>query len=132
MGAFADDLKRYCESRKVDVQVVVRKTALDLLASVVSLSPVDTGRFRGNWQIGIGRLDTTTSTKTDETGELTIARGRDALIIWEAGLPIWIGNSLPYAQRLEHGWSHQAPSGMVRLTVQRFQEFVSNQVKALK
>ena len=38
---------------------------------------------------------------------------------------VWI-NNLPYAQRLEDGWSKQAPSGMVGLAVREFRSIVES------
>jgi hypothetical protein len=37
---------------------------------------------------------------------------------------IYLTNALPYARRLEYGWSKQAPSGMVRISAMRFAEAV--------
>jgi hypothetical protein len=38
---------------------------------------------------------------------------------------------LPYALRLEYGWSEQAPGGMVRLVAQRWKPLVEQIVKEL-
>ena len=40
----------------------------------------------------------------------------------------FVGNNLPYAYRLETGYSKQAPSGLVGLTVLRFNTFIQNAV----
>src|SRR5690606_10449361 len=84
--------------------------------SIVSMSPVDTGRFRANWNYSVGAPDESTSLWVDPTGGLTIrkiiAQSRGA----KAGYVYYLTNALPYAQRLENGWSKQAPQGMVRLT----------------
>jgi hypothetical protein len=45
------------------------------------------------------------------------------------GQTIFITNSLPYAQRLEYGWSKQAPLGVVRITAVEFQS-IARQVGA--
>jgi len=43
------------------------------------------------------------------------------------GDTIYLVNNLPYAQRLEGGWSHrQAPNGMVALSIQKFDGKVIN------
>ena len=41
-----------------------------------------------------------------------------------AGQVAFIVNNLPYAIPLEYGHSTQAPNGMVRITVERFQQIV--------
>ena len=75
------------------------------------------GRFRANWQIGIGALNRTTTDATDKTGGPTLTRLSKAAQAASAGQVVWVSNSLPYAQRLEAGWSKQAPAGMVGLTM---------------
>jgi hypothetical protein len=35
-----------------------------------------------------------------------------------------IFNNQPYAQRVEHGWSTQAPKGMLRITVAEYEDIV--------
>lgn len=40
---------------------------------------------------------------------------------WRLGsAAIFLTNNLPYIERLERGWSKQAPTGMVALTVAEF------------
>ena len=75
------------------------------------------GRFRANWQIGIGSMDTSTTEDTDAGGSATIARLSAEAQGIKAGQVVFLSNSLPYAQRLEAGWSKQAPSGLVALTI---------------
>lgn len=99
---------------------VVRKIALDVLTSVIEKSPVDTGRFRGNWQLQIGSVNSSTDSAEDKTGSSAVARASIKLAGAKSGQIIYISNSLPYARRLENGYSNQAPQGMVKLTVINF------------
>lgn len=126
--SFASDLRAYAEKTKVDLGRFTRRVALQVEASCVGLSPVDTGRFRANWFVGIGSPYRVTVETTDKDGGATIQRAANALGSWTPGDTIWISNSLPYAERLEYGWSGQAPQGMVRLTVQQFNDFISKAV----
>jgi hypothetical protein len=96
------------------------------------MSPVDTGRFRGNWQVGLTAPVTGTLATLDKSGAATIARGNQVLSQAKSGGVIYINNNLPYAQRLEYGWSKQAPSGMVRITLARFQSMLDKAVVAAK
>ena len=110
---FAALLKRAGD--KVDT--VVRKTALELQSELIRRSPVDTGRFRSNWNCGLGTINTITTDSVDKEGSGTLARTQATLGSWKPGDMIYLTNSLPYARPLEYGHSKQAPSGMVRLTV---------------
>lgn len=127
--SFADDLAKYCMAAGDKVEQLVRDTAIGLQAEMMDKSPVDTGRFRSNWQCGIGSInpDTSAAPNSDALG-----RTRVALETWRPGQTIFLSNSLPYAKRLENGWSQQAPSGMVRLTVQDFAQAVKRAVEAVK
>lgn len=125
MGTFSDQLRALADKAKVDIGTVVRKTVADLQGGVVLRSPVDTGRFRANWMVGIGTMSRTTVTTEDKTGAASVARVEPAMATWTPGAAIFLTNSLPYAKRLEYdAWSKQAPGGMVRLTVQDWREYV--------
>ncbi len=111
------------------------KIALDALESVVDLSPVGQpyrwksrpppgyvgGAFRGAW---IVTLDVPTDDETrriDPEGSPTREAGESIILTAEPYQPIWITNNMPYALRLEQGWSQQAPTGMVAITIKRLQ-----------
>ena len=106
--------------RKMDL--AVRKIALELFSRVILKSPVDTGRFRANWQVSIGSVPDGTLELTDASGTATISKATARTAGVKAGDVIFLVNNLPYAQRLEDGYSGQAPAGMVGLTVQEFQQ----------
>lgn len=89
------------------------------------------GRFRANWQIGIGRMDATTTEDTDAGGGKTIARLTGEAQGVKAGQVVVVSNSLPYAERLENGWSKQAPSGMVRLTIADLPGLMAQHLRAI-
>lgn len=112
-----------------DAETVVRKTAIEFQNAMIDRSPVDTGRFKSNWQCGIGAVNTSIA---DTAG--SDAKGRTVTVLqgWNAGQTIWLTNSLPYAQRLEYGWSKQAPSGMVRLTVMDYERYLTKVLAEFK
>lgn len=77
------------------------------------------GRFRGNWQVSFDRPVENAIDRIDKTGRATLAAGNAVLAEFEAGkyTSIWFTNNVPYARRLEYGWSKQAPAGVVRVVV---------------
>ena len=121
---FRSDFARLLTKVGDNAETVVRRFALQIGQQLISRSPVDTGRFRGNWQCGIDRIDGNTFSPPDTLGEGAAQRLKTTLGSWKPGQTINITNSLPYARRLEYGWSQQAPQGMVRLTVQDFKNHV--------
>ncbi|WP_434676225.1 hypothetical protein [Pseudomonas sp. D3-10] len=87
------------------------------------------GRFRGNWQFSIdapadGVLDT-----IDPSGRMSLALLRGQVTSLTAGQTAYIVNNLPYGIPLEYGHSTQAPNGMVRVTLARFQQIVDEAVR---
>lgn len=129
---FAENLNKLCARAGDKAQDVVRKTALELQAGMIEKSPVDTGRFKGNWQAGIGVVNTATDSGDDKSGAGALGRTQTVLATWKPGQKIILTNSLPYAKRLEYGWSDQAPGGMVRLTVQAYSQALAKAVESIK
>jgi hypothetical protein len=131
---FVLDIKRFIEKTGLNVNTVIKKIFFDLSASIVSLSPVDTGRFRANWQYGLGSVPDGTVEDKDADGPVgatTISRIMGQVDPKPAGKVLYLVNNLPYAVPLEYGWSKQAPAGMVRISVQRYQDFVANAIRDL-
>jgi hypothetical protein len=101
---------------------VTKKLSLQALRGVVMKSPVDTGRFRGNWNVTVGQADWTTNVEQyDKNGPATIAKGEAVIDKIPPYRIIWIANGLPYARALETGWSKQAPLGLVAITAAEIQ-----------
>lgn len=91
------------------------------------------GRFRANWQlaenaVAIGELYDENASNYPNRQQVVDAM--DANITNNpAGKVFYFSNNLPYAQRLEDGWSSQAPEGMVALTTVEFGSIVAAAVK---
>ena len=102
-----------------EVILVVKKLSMAALRGVVMKSPVDTGRFRGNWNVGIGSQDLSVSDSTDKGGGATLSSGTSEIDGVEDLTVVWITNNLPYAMALENGHSKiqaPGPGGIVALT----------------
>ena len=103
--SFSGQIAGFNKKAKKNALNVLIGTSFSLFASVVKLTPVDTGRLRNNWQI-----------------TPNIAIGRKVII----------SNNLPYAQVIEDGHSKQAPNGMVKVTVTMFDSFVKAAARGVK
>ena len=125
MAGFANQMKAWERKTERKMDLAVRKIALEMFRKIILKSPVDTGRFRGNWQLAIGSVPEGTLELDDKTGTATIAKGAATALGFNAGETIFFANNLPYARRLEEGYSQQAPNGMVALTIQEFESVVS-------
>ena len=102
---------------KGDLSRAVRAISLELYARILVRSPVDTGRFRGNWSIGVGVVPRGADQPPDPTGAAALGEAPERLSGWRPGQTIHFRNNLPYSVRLEYGHSKQAPAGVVRVTL---------------
>ncbi len=105
---------------------VARGCAINLFNKIIVASPVDTGRFRANWQTTIntpaqGVLDTEVPTSAES--------GIRSIKITDT---MYLTNNLPYAKRLEEGWSQQRPSGWVATLVKSAQSSLDEAIKEVK
>ncbi|MFA5595939.1 MAG: HK97 gp10 family phage protein [Pusillimonas sp.] len=131
--SFVLDLTKFAEKAEANVEQVVRKATFDVARSVVEKTPVKTGRARANWQFGDGAMPIGMLDDTDKTGEPTKDKLSAAITQSRVGGVTYVANNLPYALRLEYGWSQiQAPAGMVRVTLTDYQQHVNRAIQGLK
>lgn len=124
----------------------MRKVALGLHRDIVMGTPVGNptlwkskppagyvgGRARASWGVGLNRYEGVDVTVTDRNGQQTILRGAARLNSYKPGDSVWIGSRLPYIERLEfHGHSKQAPAGMVRLAITRWNDHLTSAIRSL-
>ncbi|MEB6624606.1 HK97 gp10 family phage protein [Acinetobacter pittii] len=90
----------------------VKHMVMDTVQSLVNLSPVDTGAYRASHIVSIGSGDY--GIRGPETNPIQDAAIQAVKI--KLGNLVYIQNNQPYAERLENGWSDQAPQGIYGLT----------------
>ena len=133
MASFVVDLSRITKEYADRLDTIVRKVAFDLFGRVIMRSPVDTGRFRQNWQLGINQQPTGVLAGTDQgsvnqsgIGDSGAKDRVDAdLASAKGGDIIYLINNQSYAERLEEGYSPQAAGGVVAVSVAEFQDIVN-------
>lgn len=125
---FTLQLNKEIADTEEKIEDAISLIAMDSLRGVVMKSPVDTGRFRGNWIVSKNAFNPKSSEVTDKNGGQTITKGSGVIDTFKVDTDsrIIIQNNLPYANRLENGWSKQAPNGMVALTVAEMQRKYRN------
>ncbi|MEB0226258.1 hypothetical protein [Pseudomonas sp. 10S4] len=87
------------------------------------------GRFRGNWQFSIDSPADGVLDQIDPSGNVSVAVLRTQVQSLTIGQTAYLVNNLPYAVPLEYGHSKQAPGGMVRITLARFQQIVDEVIR---
>jgi len=116
---------------------VVRGTVLSMGSKIIERSPVGNpstwkkpkkgyvgGRFRNNWQFSINSPAAGTNQGVDPNGAKANAELKNLANSFDMGQTFYMTNNLPYAVRLEFGWSKQAPQGMVRVVVAQYEQAI--------
>ena len=127
--SFGNDLRRISQKWSGQSEQFIRGVEIKLFSAVILDTPVDTGRARGNWQASIGQPVENTLDRLDPGGSAAIGAMTGLVLTLRGGRVTFLANNLPYAERLENGWSQQAPAGMVRKNAARFQRLVSAELQ---
>ena len=94
-----------------------RRLALGFLSAIIRTSPVDTGRFRGNWHVSINRIRNLPVKRIDKDGSSTLALGIGKMAKIPDYSIVYVSNNVDYALDLNRGKSKQAPPGFVELAL---------------
>lgn len=91
----------------------------DLLSRLQDHAPVDKGRFRGSLYPWMGEPGTW---QPPEVAAMAYPVAGDPEVDrvvagWIPGQPIGLASNVPYANRLAHGWSKQAPPGWIETEI---------------
>lgn len=128
--SFALDLEAFAKKTQIKMDKVVRKVVIDMTSTIVQMTPVDTGHARSNYFWGVQRT-ATIDPSMSKNGAPSLTRAAEFASGVKAGGTVYLTNNLPYIMPLEFGSSKQAPAGMARVTVARFQTIVNKAVAAL-
>lgn len=142
MADFMDVINEWVEHTETVMDDILQTIVFKVGESVVRLSPVDTGRFRGNWQLSIDSTANSSLVRYDKDGQSTINEIASRANSFTAGQVAYIQNHVLYGNDLEYGlyngptskvtdegFSRQAPSGMVRITEMQFDSIVAEAVR---
>lgn len=130
--SFALDVSKFVEKAKKNPEKVMRQVSIKLFSAIIKASPVDTGRFRMNWMASGGNPASGATDVTDKSGNIAIGNATSFVLKAADWREFTLTNNLPYAQRLEYGWSQQAPQGFVRVNVSRFQQLINEEASKVK
>jgi hypothetical protein len=116
---FMREVNRYANEEVPRVALKFQKEVYyALLKGCVNKTPVKTGRAKANWVVTRGTFYAGHwLKKTDPDGSATIGKGWRVINKMSAYDDCYIQNNVPYADRLENGWSKQAPNGMMKVTM---------------
>ncbi len=127
-GSFAAQLQAFGDLVQEEADQVFRIVATEVGQSVINLTPVDTGRALSNWNAGINSPDDVYRETEDPLDSNTSARLAGEFESLKFGDTGYITNATPHVPFLEYGSSKQAPNGMIRITLARFNNIVQDAV----
>ena len=108
--ALDEALERHKDLTEKQISTALKKTAIKIWGEIIKMTPVDQGRARGNWFIGLApNAKVGRANKNKGANYVTKAIPKDVL-----AQKVYLYNNLPYIVTLEYGHSKQAPKGMVR------------------
>lgn len=108
---FGVEIDQFMGRSVADMAKLVRELTITAIDALVRLTPVDTGRARNGWQVGLGVRPTGTGFGGAGGAALALAAMGDR------PQNVWIVNPVIYTEFLDQGSSRQAPQGMLRPTV---------------
>lgn len=124
MADFFDTISQWVEETEQAIDNTLQTLTIMVGETLVNLSPVDTGRFKGNWQLSIGDTTGASLIREDKSGFATINEMRSKVGGFTAGQIAYIQNYVLYGYDLEYGSSKQAPDGVLRITAARFKRLL--------
>lgn len=142
--SFSLDVRNFVEKTKRNNETVMRQVSLKLFSAIIKASPVDTGRFRMNWQASGPTPAGGIKSGFDKTGGSAISNASNYVLKNSEWQEFTLANNLPYANIIEYGgypgdglnttggFSKQAPAGVVRVNVVRFQQLIDEEAAKVR
>ena len=118
--SFAKSLSVKAELEK-QVNKVARAATFFIDQNLVWQTPVDVGEARGSWQVSASAPITTDNDIDDKSGSISISKAK-AFLDYNAKLvypTFYIRSNKPYMERLNDGYSEQAPAGFTEAAIIR-------------
>lgn len=96
----------------------IKKAFIGLSTDIIMDTPVLSGRLRNNWMVSVnqGSNETTESTENESIGRVNAVK-------FKLGDTLYLTNNLPYAERIEYGYSKKAPNGMTRRNIIKWSKY---------
>jgi len=138
-NSFSDDIKKFADQTGDTLEQVIIDYVAGVSQKVIERTPVGDpslwdsnappgyvgGTARANWIPSIGSPETTAIDSTDQS------RGINQVQAIKKQIPgniYYLTNNVPYIERLEYGWSTQAPNGMMRRTLREARSILKQAV----
>ena len=136
-------MEKFAEKTLDKLEAGFKKVAFGLSEDIIMATPVDSGRARGNWFPEINSFSNQEDNNADGSGSVAISKVAAKTRALKLGQTFTLTNNLPYIVKLEYGlyplnskgsktisgFSTQAPQGMVRINLIKWQQHINNGFK---
>lgn len=133
---FSGDIDDWIEAAIDGLEDVVEQFVVEVQTDLVNRSPVDTGRFKANWQVTANEVPGYALNEYDKAGADTINMARRfASGMFRRGAAvrsIHFSNMLIYANALEYGHSMQAPQGVMSIVSLRLGQHMRTAIQKVR
>jgi hypothetical protein len=140
---FEAQLDAFIVKTTAKAEKVIRLAILNMYGEIIETSPVDSGLFRANHQLGLGSAPSGTLIADEPEGKYPRgliynykaenAQQKTKLDGYKLSTVAYICNNLKYSIPLEYGHSErQAPLGIYRKAALRFNSFLSTAAASVK
>lgn len=114
-------LEGFAKQVERDIADRQREMVIFALQQLIQHSPVDTGAYRGSHFVTVGGRDT--GRVPEQQGELALREAEMLLRADSRPFKVaYIQTNIPYGERIESGWSQQAPGGVYAIATNSTRE----------
>jgi len=135
------DIKTFADKTKTDLDTTIRNVVKGIAKIIDQRSPVADsdywkkqpkehiigGHYRMNNQYQFGSPATDEIVGQDPTGSISLRAIEEAVDAAPAAGVHYLSNNVPYARRIEDGWSNQAPKGVYELAIIDAEAIIRNE-----
>lgn len=144
--SFSRQIKKFVAKTKKDTDDVVKEIFLNLSTRIIERTPIgdptswqspapktyEAGTLKNSWYSGIGETPLSLDVRSPSTTGADARNNAFGTASKVVGNIAYIANPAPYAFRIEFdSWSPQAEAGMVRITLQEFDQIVRQAVNGV-
>lgn len=140
--ALNEALEKHKNLTEKQINKAIKITAIKVWGDIIKLTPVDEGRARGSWFVGLSPTSKLGDTRDKNKGSSYVAKELPKDVLHNK---VYLYNNTPYIEKLEYGgygktetektnaqgYSKLAPRGMVRVSLLKWGSTLKKVFKAI-
>lgn len=128
----AAQFQQYIERKKLNAYRAARMAFFEVALDVIQNTPVDEGFAKGSWTFSENSKIPSFNNDRDPQGRDAIKQLTQGVNKAKDDSALYLLSNLIYMPRLEYGWSMQAPNGMVRQALMRFERELERRLNEIR